>query len=179
MKPEVLYMILDVESVGLHGEGFMCGWTVIDRTGVERASGWIAAPPELAQGTPEGLAWVHEHVPNIPDQHEGGMTLRDVRHAFWQRWLKWKAKGVTLWADCAWPVEARFLRECVTDALAEREWEGPYPLHDIATLMLAAGRDPLGHYERLPHELPAHDPLADARQSARLLIECLNLLERT
>jgi hypothetical protein len=39
--------------------------------------------------------------------------------------------------------------------------------------MLLSGRDPLATYERLPNELPAHDPMADARQSARLWLECL------
>jgi hypothetical protein len=39
--------------------------------------------------------------------------------------------------------------------------------------ILALGRDPLATNERLPDELPAHNPLCDARQSARLLIEAL------
>jgi hypothetical protein len=171
-----LYMVFDVESVGLHGEGFMCGWVVVDRAGVEQISGWIAAPPECAEGTEDGLKWVREHVPNLPFPHGDAYTPKDVRFAFWKQWLQWKGQGATLWADCAWPVEARFLRECVNDAPEEREWEGPYPLHEIATLMRAIGRDPLAYYDRLPNELPQHDPLADARQSARLLVECLDAL---
>ena len=39
--------------------------------------------------------------------------------------------------------------------------------------MLCAGMDPMATYDRLPAELPRHDPLADARQSARLLVEAL------
>jgi hypothetical protein len=39
---------------------------------------------------------------------------------------------------------------------------------------MAVGMDPLGTNERLPNELPIHDPLADACQSARLLIQALN-----
>jgi hypothetical protein len=46
---------------------------------------------------------------------------------------------------------------------------GPYPLHEIASFMTAAGMDPMATYARLPDELPKHHPLADARQSARLL----------
>jgi hypothetical protein len=78
-------------------------------------------------------------------------------------------------ADCAWPVEARFLAACVDDQPEQRAWEGPYPLIDIASVRLAAGLDPLATVERLPSEMPAHDPLADARQSARLLIEALKV----
>jgi hypothetical protein len=51
---------------------------------------------------------------------------------------------------------------------------GPYPLHDLASILLAHGRDPLAKNERLPEELPEHDPLNDARQSARLLHEVLS-----
>jgi hypothetical protein len=74
---------------------------------------------------------------------------------------------------CAWPVEARFLAACVDDNPMTHEWSGPYPLHDLASVLMAAGRDPLAKNERLPGELPEHDPLADARQSARLLLAAL------
>jgi hypothetical protein len=51
--------------------------------------------------------------------------------------------------------------------------DGPYPLVDVASVRLAAGLDPLGAYDRTAGELPVHNPLADARQSARLLLEAL------
>jgi hypothetical protein len=72
-------------------------------------------------------------------------------------------------ADCAWPVEARFLARCVNDKPREREWQGPYPLMEIASYLEAAGMDPMKEYDRLPSELPKHNPLCDARQSARML----------
>ena len=55
----------------------------------------------------------------------------------------------------------------------EREWQGPYPLHDLASVILALGGNALELTERLPDELPAHHPLMDARQSARQLVACL------
>jgi len=76
-----------------------------------------------------------------------------------------------MFVECGWPVEANFLEACIRDYPKTRNWEGPYPMHEIATLMLAAGMDPMGTYERLPEELPAHEPLADVRLSARLLKE--------
>lgn len=30
---EMLYMVFDVESIGLHGEGFAVGYVVVDRNG--------------------------------------------------------------------------------------------------------------------------------------------------
>lgn len=173
----MLYMVFDVESVGLHGEGFAVGWVVVQDDGEEVGSGRYACPPAEAEGTEEGRAWVQAHVPafSLLEENTWG-----VRCAFWEAWLDWRAQGALLVADCAWPVEARFLAACVDDLPGMREWDGPYPLHDVATLRLAAGLDPLATVDRLPTELPQHDPLADARQSARLWLEARHLLrERT
>ena len=163
------FMVFDVESVGLHGEGFYVGLVVVDETGKELESLTFMCDPDDVIGTPEGRDWVKTNVPKNTILGEP-MTLAEVRTAFWDVWLLWKERGATLWADCSWPVEARFLAECVDDSAQAREWEGPYPLHEIATLALACGVNPLGTFERLPNELPAHNPLNDAAQSARLLI---------
>lgn len=165
-----LFMVFDVESIGLHGEGFAVGFVVIDRAGAEQYYGRFACAPETAHGADEGRSWVRDNIPPLRETHN---SSQGMRRTFWRHWLEWKAQGAVLVADCAWPVEARFLAACVDDAPSEREWQGPYPLHDLASFMAASGRDPLAANERLPNELPAHDPLADARQSARLLMECL------
>lgn len=179
--PTDLFMVFDVESVGLHGEGFAVGWVVVDRSGKEMA----AATYECDSGKARGICdadidpsrkWVAENV------RTRGIGVRahpsHVRDEFWRAWLYANEHGATLWADCCWPVEARFLDACVEDDPETREWQGPYPLYDVATLRLAAGLDPLATVERLPSEMPQHDPLADARQSARLLIEALKSLGR-
>jgi hypothetical protein len=165
-----LYLVVDVESIGLHGEGYAAGWVVVDGHGVEQASGRWACPPEAALGNEAARVWVAANVPDLPATHA---TPREVRDGFWRLWLSWKDRGAVLAADCPWPVEARFLAGCVDDDPTRREWEGPYPLIDVASVRLAAGFDPLGTTERRPGELPEHDPLADARQSARLLVEAL------
>jgi len=76
-------------------------------------------------------------------------------------------------------VEARFLIQCIEDDHYAREWWGPYPLIDVASLRMAAGLDPLGTEERIEllGELPEHDPLADARQSARLLVDAIGRIQ--
>jgi hypothetical protein len=171
-----LFLVFDVESVGLHGEGFAWGGVVVDERGkvLDYRPGWC--PPESAAGTDDGRKWVAEnwHAPDLPPA--GGP--RQLRKRFWDWWRWWKARGAVLAADCAWPVEARFLAACVDDDPAPRAWEGPYPLIDVGSVLLAAGMDPLGKYDRLPDELPEHDPLCDARQSARLLCEALTLIRR-
>lgn len=171
------YMVFDVESVGLHGDGFAYGFVIIDEAGREIASGFGGCDPERAESNrdPDGRAWVGENIPDYV-QRGGSSSPSAVRDGFWQAWLQWKASGAVLVADCAWPVEARFLAACIDDDPEVRRWQGPYPLHDVATARLMAGLDPLATVERLPNELPIHDPLADARQSARLWIEALRAI---
>lgn len=165
------FMVFDVESVGLHGVGFAVGWVVVSSRGTEVEKGKAYTPAASQPGTPDSHKWVAENVGDLglPVKR----TRREVRDAFWQAWMHWKAQGAVLAADCPWPVEARFLIDCVNDAPEEREWQGPYPLIDVASVRLAVGLDPLGTDSRLADELPVHDPLADARQSARLLLEAL------
>lgn len=163
--PITLFMLFDVESIGLHGEGFAVGYVVIDAQGTELEATRITCPPDTAQGDDEGRMWVKDNCPAFAPDF---IDPTGVRACFWGAWLRWKAHGAVLVADCAWPVEARFLAACVDDDRAARSWEGPYPLHDIATARLVAGLDPLETTYRLAQELPEHDPLADARQSARL-----------
>lgn len=167
------FMVFDVESVGLHGEGFAVGFVVVDPQGTEHARRLIACRPEDAKGDDAGRAWVAANVPDFRDSTGLYGNPSEVRGVVWSEWMAWKAKGALLAADCAWPVEARFLIACVDDDPADRTWNGPYPLHEIASFMAAAGRDPMATYERRDDELPTHHPLADARQSARLLIESL------
>jgi hypothetical protein len=163
----------DVESIGLHGEGFAVGWCV-HQNGIEGHSGVFACSPIAARGTDANREWVHANIPEIaPNLHSPEM----VRTAFWTALQEVKNgandddEPMIVLADCGWPVEARFLSACVDDRPDEREWQGPYPLHDLATYLLAVGCDPTGHYERRPEEMPVHDPLADARQTARVFWE--------
>lgn len=170
-------MVFDVESVGLHGEGFAVGWVVVDGDGREMESCRVACLPDAAAGMPganvsASRRWLAENVPDMPITFE---TPAAVRRSFWAAWMRWKSEGAALFAECAWPVEARFLRDCIADDAPNREWQGPYPLHDVASIRFAARLDPLGTEPRQENEMPAHDPLADARQSARLLIEALAL----
>jgi hypothetical protein len=172
-KP-TFWMVFDVESIGLHGEGFAVGYVVVDGDGVLHAQALYGCPPRRATGDNDGRSWVSENVPDLPCAFK---TPRAVRSRFWIDWWFWKQQGAVLVADCGWPVEARFLAAGVDDMPEDRTWEGPYPFHELASIRLAAGLDPLGSGARHNDELPEHNPLADARQSARLLITALGILE--
>lgn len=163
------FFVFDVESIGLHGEGFAVAGGVYLENGVAQWEFSAACPPQNASGSSADRAWVMENVPPVePDYSHPKL----VRTAFWMAWMKAKAQGAQMAAECQWPVEAGFVRACIADDDV-RTWDGPYPFHEIASFMAAAGMDPMATYDRTPSEMPAHSPLADARQSARLLSEAL------
>lgn len=177
------FFVFDVESVGLQGHGFAVGWVVIDTaTGatVDREMVYCSLQQALHEASESDVVWVQEHV--VPALAEGHGVLVPgtlaVRVTFWSAWQRWKERGALLAADCPWPVEARFLMECVRYTRVGMgrmagDFDGPYPLIDVASVRLAKGFDPIVAVERLPDELPVHNPLCDARQSARLLMEAM------
>jgi len=162
--------IFDVESIGLHGEGFAVAGGVF-RDGEQLTKFLFACDPRRAEGRPEDHQWVAQNVPPLTATHD---YPHQVRAAFVEEWLSSEAAvpGLAMAAECGWPVEANFLLACA------REHPGfqPYPVHEIASVFLAAGMDPLATYPRLPDELPVHHPMADARQSARLMFEAMSMV---
>lgn len=169
------YFIFDVESIGLHGEGFAVGGGVYLANGaVQWEFGFACQPSEAWSDDAEDAMWVMANVPMLEVTHR---TPEKMRDSFWVEWLRAKNQGAIAAVECGWPVEADFLHRCIHDKRSMRKWEGPYPLHEIATYMAASGMDPMMKYDRFPNELPIHNPLADARMSARLLAEALSRLE--
>lgn len=176
------HLVFDVESVGLYGEGFAVAWVVL-LSGGRVSEGWAYCDVSAARGSEDGRKWVKGNVQlTQPESFPAPLKCvkpRAVRDVFWGIWQQEKAQGASLWADVAWPVEARFLIECVEDVrltphgpvpgVSRREQEGPYPLLDISTALVIAGDAVSWDDERRPDELPEHHPLADARYSARLL----------
>lgn len=171
--PWNLFFVLDVESVGLFGEGFAAGYAVVDRSKTLQGWGFYCCDPALAGGSDGGRLWVREFIPSLKINVR---FPKDVRRHTWEAWLKWKERGAVMVADCPWPVEARFLLEAACENADIDSFDGlPYPLLDLASMLAVDGKDPIGKLGRAEDELPEHNPLADAKQSARLLLE---LLER-
>lgn len=168
------FFVFDVESVGLHGEAFaVAGGIYINAAAQSEFR--FCCPLEEAKGDDDDREWVKANVPVIEITHRHPAA---VREAFWSEWEKAKKRypGIAMAGECIWPVEAGFVAACIRQEIADRKWSGPYPFHEIASVMLAAGMDPMATYEREESEKPAHEPLADARQSARLLATALRSL---
>jgi hypothetical protein len=159
-------LCIDVESIGLHGEGFAVGFVVIDEIGAELECGLFSCSPASASGFESDRQWVRENVPTMEITHD---SPREVRRAFWACWRHWADRGSVMMADCGWPVEARFLSACVDDIGQDAAFQGPYPLLDVATLRAFARKVGVDvEIPRLSTELPIHHPTSDARYSARV-----------
>jgi hypothetical protein len=165
------YFVFDVESIGLHGEGFAVGGGVYGDEGNARWEFCFCCPTDTAEGLMEDRKWVENNIPTMEITHRSPLPLR---MAFWDQWEKAKEQypNIIMAGECIWPVEANFLSRCIADD-AQRLKTAPYPCHDISSIMLAAGMNPMKTYDRTESEKPVHNPLADARQSARLLSKAL------
>lgn len=163
---EVLHFVYDVESIGLHGEAFAVAFVVFDENGAGKASNLeekiYSCPQGVAAGRQSDFEWVDQNVPYIDVNHE---SPRAVRDAFWKKMRQWIEQGASVWADHVWPVDAGFLSACIADDPVERTWKGPKRLLDIETLGLRKGVE----RPRLEEGERAHDPLSDAKRSARYL----------
>lgn len=170
-----IYMVFDVESAGLHGEGFAVAGVILEN-GEEIDSFCYVAPLHTVDCSEESEKWLGENVlPHLPEANRQG--AQGVRSGFWADWMHWKEQGAQLVTDCGWPVEANFLTACIADDPENRSWNGPYPLFDLPSILLAAGENPTETFPRLSDELPAHNPLSDARQSARVMMSALKRIE--
>jgi hypothetical protein len=174
-------MVFDVESIGLHGEGYAVAYAVVETpTGKILETGFSSCLSVYATGRSDDRVWIETNVdPHLPlPTHNSPL---EVREFFWNKWISWREKGATLYAQCGWPVEARFLAACVDDDFSERRWKGPFPLREITDFIAAAKMaDPdwttkiyLGRHDK---EYPEHNPIKDTERSARILIEAQRVL---
>lgn len=129
MKENIL--MFDVESTSLHGYGFAVGAIVANRT-----TGLVLDQFHLVatDGAEEANEWVKQNViPEIEDVDNVG-SINELRTKFYEFYLKWRPTSDT-WSDCCFPVETNFLSAILADAPIRREWEMPYPLFDMATII--------------------------------------------
>ena len=184
-----------MESVGLAGDGFAVGWVAFD--GARQIDeGLAATPANMVPGSALGREWINANIPErVRNPHPTDpiyrLSAQSVRQTFWDKWQSFGGRAIELWGDTIWPVEARFLIQTIDDsrtnesyivdggywtgAVVRREMDGPYPLLDICTLFrICVARNTLFGKDAPPIE--PHNPLEDARASARKLFRCLREL---
>lgn len=159
---------IDAETNGLGGLAFAVGISVSDHT--RELESAVFRCPIPGQVDP----WVAENVLPALDSVEFTcddywQMLADIRARFFRPEQK-PTRSVI--AHVAWPVETTLLSHMLPGDLV---WDGPYPLVDVASVLLAHGHDPLSvddylhaHGIDLPEGAP-HHPLYDARAAALCL----------
>lgn len=170
-------LCFDVESNGLHGFAFAVAGIVLSPDGdvLDRFGARASDPGPL-------VPWVVENVlPAMETMHANCDSRWLMRNRFW-KWFTKSKENTLVVVDCGWPVEASFLSACISDDSPEREMKGPYPLHELATLLLAVGRHPLastaewlGDEAKRVAGVP-HDPRYDCELSARAALKALKEL---
>jgi hypothetical protein len=100
-----------------------------------------------------------------------------MRSAFWEWFKAAKEQADYVLVDNGYPVEARFLIDCQDDNIDERYWDHPYPLLDLAGILLQVGEKPLtvrSKYaeERLGNQkVNRHNPRWDAWVSVQAALK--------
>lgn len=177
------YLSFDVESLGLFGPPFAVGFVVVNKENDLLEEGlwgydYRNLPPRLnndqwtiQRGDRE---WVENSI-GAPEAWFNCPNIYKMAEAFYSDWVGFKTiyPGLTMVTDCPFPVEFNFLSFMLHINRVRNINHSPYPVIDVASVLLAHGFDPLGDYPRLEHELPAHNPVADAQQSVRLFLEVL------
>jgi hypothetical protein len=189
-----MYLFLDVETRGLYGETFAYGYVLTDDEGGVVKLGMASCPHTAVRAdtalterlsSEVGDIWLMENcLPGMPPPDCcGPSALRSRFRVLCSELLDESecfdgSKNLRVVADCGFPCEASFLLSVWNDPdIGIREEErfkyAPYPLLDLSTLLLSKGYDPTATYDRMPEELPAHNPLCDARQTMRLWFQLI------
>lgn len=169
-------IVVDAETNGLFGAPFAVGAVLFETESRSVLSTFSGRGPLVGEPVDFVRINVVGAVASLPEYKSNAQ----LRVAFWQ-WFSANKNDCKIFADVGYPVEALWFRLCQEDMGAE--WGGPYPLHDVATLFLAAGLDDnldraefvKGAYDTTT----AHNPMSDAMVSAysvALLFDQLRLV---
>jgi len=133
------FLVLDVESIGLFGEGFAWASVLVDLEGNHIEEYWVRGDHKNARGAALDYAWITENV--LPALDAGpvlvqplAVSLVHMRNAFLCYFAKVVERfpGVVLVADCPFPVEANFLLTAFCEN-PDYKHLSPYPLIDVAS----------------------------------------------
>ena len=168
---------VDAEVDGLLGRAFAIAVTI--REGGREVAQFVGrVPDELVADQ-----WVRENVLPALVGMEVTHTSSDEREeAFWEfysqnalvegKWGPSPDPQCAVIAHCGSPVESGLFRRCA-ERVAGRTFQGPMPLHEVGTVLLALGEDPSsvdGYNKKLELAVPfdgvAHHPMYDAVAAA-------------
>jgi hypothetical protein len=150
----------DAETDGLYGPVWAIGAVIIRPGGVIETvfSGQLDPTPDVVTDP-----WVREHIVPVVKLplYQSRSHLLD---AFWAVWTQYREQVIAV-ADFGTPVEAGLFRACIDLDREARQWQGPYPLHELGTALLLNGVDVDVDRREFAGRgyLVQHDPVDDAK----------------
>jgi len=174
-----IFMVLDVESNGLYGQPFCIGAVMMNWGGrVMTKTQFMRC--EIDEVEDE---WVLEHViPRIKHINVTYDNLDELCTHFIEWYQFWSGdRKVPIYVDAGFPVDYAFLYH--VGKVANRDginWESPYPVYDISSILAAKGVDPDINREEYASPMIGlasgrkRDPVWDAELSGLCLIRALN-----
>jgi hypothetical protein len=133
----------DVETDDLYGETFAVGVSIWDLKTKEIIS-TLGLYAELSAVKSQ---WCQDNIVKtlLTVEHNAQFVQlpcrKDMREIFWNFYMAWRDKAIIL-GDFQSPCESGFMRQCVMDNLKKREWLGPYPMHELGTMLAMVNLDP-------------------------------------
>ena len=127
----------DAETNGLYGKAFAIGAIVTNESGIiDKYIRRITIPGEVD-------GWVEKNVlPHLKDiPVESIINYERMIEEFFNFYSKHREDS-TIIAHMAHPVETGLLRDMIEANLEVRLFQGPYPLIDVAGVLLAKGENP-------------------------------------
>ncbi len=165
--PKTKLLSFDLETNGLHGNAFAVGAVVMGVNGKVHTEFSGRCPIKEAVDS-----WVAANVlPAITDMQIKFGSYRELREAFWEWYLKAELQADYVLVSNGYPVEYRFLIQCQEENLSERYWQHPFPILDLTSLLLGAGRDASEKSHLIARIIreggfSRHHPLHDAKATA-------------
>lgn len=137
MKKELFFV--DAETDGLYGTFLSIAVIVIDYEGNELDRHyWGINQKNLVVHS----EWVRRNVIPIMGEYEVCQDEDELLDKFWQVWKNHQKDAYAI-ADVCYPVESTLFQKCVLKDKEKRVMDGPFPLLDLSSILLAKGIDPL------------------------------------
>lgn len=157
---------IDAESDGLYGK-FLSVAVIIVNNEMEEIERhyWGISKENLNIKS----KWVQDNVLPIMGDYEKCRSETELLENVWHMWEIYKDNAYVV-ADVIYPVETRLFEKCIQLSAKEREYQGPFPLIDLSSALLAKGIDPLKKRDELVERKgrTQHNALNDVEMSIEI-----------
>ena len=161
---------VDAETDGLYGTFLSVAAVVLDEDGEETDSFYGTLKEAEKYVTSE---WVRQNVlPYLKntirsdkDLYDSETELIEAFYSFYQAYI-----DCDVIADVPYPVESRLFIKAVGHNITDREFEAPFPLMDLSSMLYIKGYSPLTDRRSIVDcsDLHMHNALDDVRMSIRI-----------